>query len=364
MTMCADPSASAIDLLSNRRASTAGWLDSLGRTPVPGIFEKAMRARPLVLVYHGLHDALGLRRQIAFLVSRYRVVHLDTLVGILEAGLTPPHGCAAVTFDDGLRSVFSVAFPILHDYGCPATVFVNTSAVSSGIPIWPVQIQRMVQATPLSSIRLAIDGATYEFHTRTPVEKAETAAQLIRRCEEDWQPLGNEALELVADATASSPLSGAPLSENEAPAAWGELARMESSGLVRIGNHTHSHRILPSLDDVALRQELLESHCLLEEHTVRPSRVFCYPNGDADPRAERVLSATGYIGAVTTVQRRVAKGTPAMRVPRIGAHDFESLAAFRMRASGALTPARYAFDLVQAVRGRGSIAAHSAGSPS
>lgn len=342
--------------------SSASALDCLGRTPVPGLFEKAMLARPLVVVYHGLLDPSGLRRQIAFLVSRYRVVDLDTLVGMVEAGRTPPYGCAAVTFDDGLHSVFTVAYPILQDYLCPATVFVNTSAASSGIPIWPLQIRHMIRTTPLSSIRLVINGATYEFQTRSPAHKAETAARLLRLCKQHWQPVGDDVLERIAKATEST-LGQAPLSDNEAPATWSELAGMETSGLVRVANHTHSHRILPGLDDDELRHELLEAHRLLQEHASRPSRVFCYPNGDTDPRAERILSAAGYVGAVTTVQRRVTRGTLPMRVPRIGAHDFESLQTFRVRTSGALTPARYAVDLFRGLSARGWGAQQSAGRP-
>lgn len=309
-----------------------------------------MRARPLVIVYHGLLDPSGLRRQIAFLVSRYWVVDLDILVGMLEAGRTFPYGCAAVTFDDGLRSAFTVAYPILKDYLCPATVFVNTSAVSSGIPIWPLQIRHMIRTTPLSSIRLVVNGATYGFETRSPAQKAETAARILRRCKQDWGPVGDDVLQRIAEAT-ESPLGKASVSDNEAPATWNELISMEAGGLVRVGNHTHSHRILPGLDDNDLRHELLEAHSLLQEHVSRPSRVFCYPNGDTDPRAECILSAEGYLGAVTTLQRRVSRGMAAMQVPRIGVHDFESLQTFRVRTSGALAPARYAVDLARKLSG-------------
>jgi len=326
-----------------------GWssvtaLDRLGRTPVPGLLEKAQLARPLVLVYHGLLDPAGFRRQIAFLVDRYRVMDLDALVETIAAGRTPPRGCAAVTFDDGLRSVSTLAYPVLRDLRCPATVFVNTAAASSLTPAWFLQIRHLVRTTPCSSIRVIANGAAREYRTRTCAERTQTAQRLIELCLQDRRALGDDPVERIAAATQSG-TGEAALSDNEAPASWDELAAMERDGLVRIGNHTHTHRLMPSLTEDELRYEVLEAHRLLLEHASRPSRVFCYPNGGIDARADGLLHAAGYIGAVTTVQRRVAPGTAPLRVPRIGVQDFESLETFRARTSGAVAPARRLRDL-------------------
>lgn len=55
----------------------------------------------------------------------YTVVALEDLVAQLKTGEVLPDKSVAISFDDGYRSIYEVAFPILKRYGWPFTVFVN-----------------------------------------------------------------------------------------------------------------------------------------------------------------------------------------------------------------------------------------------
>jgi peptidoglycan/xylan/chitin deacetylase (PgdA/CDA1 family) len=44
----------------------------------------------------------------------------------------------ALTFDDGMRSVYEAALPVLREYAVPAHVFITTGAIDQDQP-WPVQ---------------------------------------------------------------------------------------------------------------------------------------------------------------------------------------------------------------------------------
>jgi peptidoglycan/xylan/chitin deacetylase (PgdA/CDA1 family) len=317
---------------------TKDWHHHLGRTPIPGVFEQATRRRPLVVMYHSVHDGPAFDRQIAWLTQRYRVVELDSLVDAMVEGETPACDLAAVTFDDGLRSVCSVAWPALRTHGCPATVFVCTAAASSGVPIWTLRIRRMVAMTDLPSLRLSIDGVDRALPTGTPEERVRTADAIVHHCKRELHGRREEIVQAVAESTSFSG-AGPVWTDDELPASWSELADLEATGLIRLGNHTRTHPILPRCGDGSLERELLLADRELREHAVRPSRVFCFPNGDVDQRADRILAAAGYSGAVTTLRRRVGTATPPMRVPRIAVSDTESVPAFRLRTSGALDAA-------------------------
>lgn len=65
------------------------------------------------------------RRQIEFLAGRFKLV---TLPEVIAAAPSRDH-LAAVTFDDGFRSVREVAQPILRAFGAPFSAFVNSSAI-------------------------------------------------------------------------------------------------------------------------------------------------------------------------------------------------------------------------------------------
>jgi len=65
----------------------------------------------------------------------YRVVGLDEIVdrvsGSRSDGAKGDDRCAVVTFDDGFRDVYDIAYPMLDKYGFRATVFLPTKYVGN-----------------------------------------------------------------------------------------------------------------------------------------------------------------------------------------------------------------------------------------
>jgi peptidoglycan/xylan/chitin deacetylase (PgdA/CDA1 family) len=59
----------------------------------------------------------------------YRVISLDDLFEFLEFRRQIPARSVVITFDDGWRSVYDIAWPILKKYGYPATLFVYTDLI-------------------------------------------------------------------------------------------------------------------------------------------------------------------------------------------------------------------------------------------
>src|SRR3989442_9717494 len=62
-------------------------------------------------------------RQMRWLAANYELVGLEQWVARLSQGASL-RGVVAVTFDDGYKGVFDLAWPLLRDLGIPATVFV------------------------------------------------------------------------------------------------------------------------------------------------------------------------------------------------------------------------------------------------
>lgn len=93
-----------------------------------------------VLTYHklsrdGSPDAMTVREsdfeaQMRFLRDNgYRVIPLDDLFEFLRFRRQIPARSVAITFDDGWRSVFDIALPVLRKFGYPATLFVYTDLI-------------------------------------------------------------------------------------------------------------------------------------------------------------------------------------------------------------------------------------------
>ena len=103
-----------------------------------------MKANGTVIAYHAVGScpeaadpenlfmpAERFEEQMAFLATRHDVVPLEQIV----------HGTAgkdavAITFDDGFRSVLSIAAPIMRRHGFPGTVFVPSRWIGGRSTSW------------------------------------------------------------------------------------------------------------------------------------------------------------------------------------------------------------------------------------
>jgi len=69
-------------------------------------------------------------RQMEYLKNEnYTVIDLDSLVGALKRNIRLPPKSVVLTFDDGWRSQYSYAFPVLKKYGFTATFFIYTDVI-------------------------------------------------------------------------------------------------------------------------------------------------------------------------------------------------------------------------------------------
>ena len=87
---------------------------------------------PPVLMYHSIdynhmHSKLSVspedfRRQMEFIKNNYQPLRLIDLSRKIKEGKSVERGDIAVTFDDGYENNYSHAFPVLKEFGVPATI--------------------------------------------------------------------------------------------------------------------------------------------------------------------------------------------------------------------------------------------------
>jgi peptidoglycan/xylan/chitin deacetylase (PgdA/CDA1 family) len=107
---------------------------------VGGITLKGFQTVP-ILTYHkftkGRADITTVNEkvfeeQMKFLKTNgYRVITLDAFYDFLDFRRQIPPKSVVITADDGWRSFYDIAFPILKKYGYPATLFVYTDFISA-----------------------------------------------------------------------------------------------------------------------------------------------------------------------------------------------------------------------------------------
>jgi len=64
--------------------------------------------------------------------EKFSVLTLGQVVNKLQKGITLPQRCAVISVDDAYRSFLTDGWPLLKEYGYPATLFVSTDTVGGG----------------------------------------------------------------------------------------------------------------------------------------------------------------------------------------------------------------------------------------
>ncbi|MHB8455598.1 MAG: polysaccharide deacetylase family protein [Acidiferrobacterales bacterium] len=247
------------------------------------------RRTPTVLLYHACEPVesagiagLGSNRapelfaeDLAFLQRYYNVVPLSAL----ETGNVPERA-VVVTFDDGYRSVYEHALPILSRFGMPATVYLVTDVVGTNQWIWINEVnfflrERSALARPLVSRWLGCD----------PTLPVGTLLDLVRT---HYDPTGVDAL--IAELRQATGLTS--VEQPRMHLDWAEIAAMIDGGIA-FGNHTTNHPNLATLDRV--RQEEAIGRAL-SSLVVRLGTVtsLAYPFGDHNETSRTVALEAGH----------------------------------------------------------------------
>jgi peptidoglycan/xylan/chitin deacetylase (PgdA/CDA1 family)/glycosyltransferase involved in cell wall biosynthesis len=230
-------------------------------------------------------------RQLRHLARFWRVVSLEDAVRALQAGSPLPRNSVVITFDDGYRSNYSTALPLLEKHNLPATVFVVSGAVD-GKPLWFDQVDAWLRATPIKKLRFSRIDSELDLTTAESRKEAarQVFASLKAAADADFGAALNELRsKLQINEPDQQPAEAAILS-------WAELRQMSDNRLVTIGAHTVTHRILTHLADQDVQREITESCSRIGEQLQRNIGCFAYPNGDYDSRAQSVVRDLGLIG--------------------------------------------------------------------
>lgn len=256
-----------------------------------------------ILAYHRVNDQQDpffggtpvkvFRRQMALLAEHFRVYPLQELVCRATAGDVPPRA-VAITFDDGYKDNYEVAFPILKEFNVPATIFLTTGVIGSGVALWHDKVFEAFRRTTVSSFESA--GASGSLKTiqdkQQSLYRFLTALRTLSPNERDCQV---EGLLKVLNVDLSGGLGALMLT-------WEEVCLMAKAG-IEFGAHTVTHPILSRMEPDDARREICQSRRTIEERLRVPTRLFAYPNGsklDYNDVTKEILRQENFLCAVTT----------------------------------------------------------------
>lgn len=302
------------------------------------------RNRLLVLTYHGvLADTNGsflnrncvsvemFRRQIEFLRHNYRLLSLEQAIEGIERDALPPYS-ALVTFDDGYRNNYELAYPVLKAADVPAAIFVTTGMLDRpGDVAWVERVSMMIMCGRGESLDVRTDKTRFRFALDSRQARLR-ACQAVRSYLKLADSAEREAMmrQLAEQVPVDGDAYGA---ERYAYMSWDE-ARELAHATVAIGSHTVEHLCLSSLSDDELREEIDVSRQRIEAETELPCIAVAYPDGTAQAFGERdkhYLREAGFRGAFSQIPGYNAADTDRFALRRFnvpgGSADFGTFVA-------------------------------------
>lgn len=222
-----------------------------------------------------------------------------------------------LTFDDGWRDTFEIAFPVLRRLSVPALVFLVSAAVESGELFWPEDVvfkthhrARFVPpATLLKALREVWPGSG-SYPGRRPPDVGTAAEAFVEALK---LVASNERSERIADffrriGVDPKPMQGYLMT-------WDHARTMQANG-ISFGSHTHTHTILKGSTEEEIRREAEVSRHAISENLQVNVDALCYPNARYDGTEGEILASLGYEYAFRIDGRAVTATDNPFYIPR------------------------------------------------
>ncbi|UCD17985.1 MAG: polysaccharide deacetylase family protein [Candidatus Zixiibacteriota bacterium] len=265
-----------------------------------------------ILMYHGISSGhlptlywthIGKEKftwQMKYLKRRYNVVPGAVLTEESMQSVLRKHA-VVITFDDGLESVYTEAWPILKKYRLTAVCFVLPGLSESGRSIWTDYLYEFFIAGLGMEIDLTAFGLgryrreDYGLHQR---------AQLALKIGGEAKSWPHEKREqLLAYLSAEYPTADGSPDQSFRLMTVRQIQKLGSGEEFTIAPHSNTHPILSTMTPDQQEQEICKTMETLVRWSVPHLPLFAYPNGrleDFDRHTVRILQKMNIKAAVTT----------------------------------------------------------------
>jgi peptidoglycan/xylan/chitin deacetylase (PgdA/CDA1 family) len=264
--------------------------------------------RLLILCYHGLSlkdehkwrslfvtPALFRSRMEILASGGYTVLPLAEATKMLSGGILPPKS-VVITFDDGFHDFHEKAFPVLREYGFPATVYQTTYYADYPYPVFNLVLSYLFWRGSGHKLDGAPFGVSGTFDLSSPANRECAVTEFYEFARNrDYSPALDD--ELAARIAAQLDVDYAEILRLRmlqlmTPQQLAEIA----VGGIDVQLHTHRHRT--PLDEALFIREIRDNRQWIATKIGNQTTHFCYPNGQYRNeflpwlRAEQVRSAT------------------------------------------------------------------------
>lgn len=219
-----------------------------------------------------------------------------------------------ITFDDGFRSVFTQAFPILRKHKAPFTVFMTTSTVDADRLLWLHRIYAAADSLCPSVIKTTISNFCHTASIQPSYNKI--CSDLFDHMSPDILLELSERLVIEAGLSRSEEIDIADRLYLRSE----EIRQMLKNGMT-IGAHGHEHWSMNTLDrsqtdnEIQLCKEMIECFCGITPRFYSPAF------GKVNPFLLNSVKLANFEAICTTDDGLISCDTDPYSLPRIMVGD-------------------------------------------
>ena len=246
------------------------------------------------------HDVTHLRKELSFLNKSVSIISMDELVEHVNVQMPFQKPTVVLTFDDGYRDNYELAFPLLRRYSMPAIVYVTTGLTGTKSMTWADQLEFALLMTKEPVLQVAELTGTRPLEISTHEQKCQVnikiSKMLKKLSDKERRRLIPQIFECLGVRL------GDMMKSERSMLNESEIREMCQHG-IDFGSHTETHPILSLQSYEQAVLELERSKRSLEKLVGNKITHFAIPNGQAEDFTEPLkqhAQALGYESIVTT----------------------------------------------------------------
>lgn len=296
------------------------FLSELGYYRLRRSLKRSGHRKLLILMYHDLEGGTAANSTASLLRTRPDTAQFEAHLKAIRAcgKLTTVEDAVdciretgelqedsiAVTFDDGYRSVYDIAFPLLRKYDIPATVYLTTGWIDGEFMPWWEDLTDMIVDLDFAKHSIhdicEVSGLAIGQLNLSNINDLGKKTHLHETLASHFRELPDQDVRYNVTALASMLKFERPGNQPK-PLSWDQIREMSENG-IRFGSHTRTHPNIGDCDASELEKELTESKTEIENMTEKPVTGFAYPYGqdiESYATAGPILSKNGFSSACT-----------------------------------------------------------------
>ena len=236
-----------------------------------GVINEKEKSLDLLNYNHKHINTNDFDRQMCFLKRNENVIPLKNLKKIKKK-----KNYTIITFDDGFKNNYTIAYKILKKYRLPATFFICPGMINKNRLFWVDEIEMCFQYTKKKKFKILINNKQKLFNISTLKKRIKVCEKIKIICKKSKNLDKDLIINKLKKSLKITKLKKINYLHNTL--SWADVKKMNSDKLIDFGIHSYKHEIYSRLSNDDQEKNILKSKRMFCQAGIK-SNLASYPEG-------------------------------------------------------------------------------------